>query len=371
MRVILIDDEPIALEILASLLLDYRDVEIVGSYTHPFSALKEIEEVNPDVVFLDIEMGEANGLEIAESFMRNHYDFQIVFVTAYSEYAVDAFEINAIDYLLKPIQNHRLDKTIRRLREREQAGQEENENPDTQSNSLTIQSLSSFQVIDSRGEQIRWRTKKTKELFAYLWMNRGDFVSKTKIVEAIFPDKDFSSAFTLLYTTVYQLRKSLEKLGYKKGINYLNDGYQLKISVKNDLEELNALLDLKEQKDEQVLRIIELYKGGFLEEEGYDWAIEYQQWHKKRVFQVLENYTITNLTQENLITTLEFCLQKMHRMDTFNENVARMFIEYYGKQKDREKLKAFFYYYKKMLLEELNLEPMKSTIHLYKCNMKE
>lgn len=371
MRVILIDDEEMAIETLAAILLDYEEVEIAGSYTSPLTALDEIEKTCPDIVFLDIEMGEANGLEFAELLMKNKGRFEIVFVTAYSDYAVDAFEINAIDYLLKPIQKRRLDKTIQRLKKKEREYALQDKSYNTLKNKLTIYSLGVFHVVDGKGEQVRWRTKKTKELFAYLWMNNGNFVNKMKIIETIFGDKDFSNASTLLYTTIYQLRKSLEKLGYESAISYINDGYQLKITVKNDIEELNTLLSMEEHTEKQINNMLKLYKGDFLEEEGYDWAIGYQQWYKKLVFQSLERFAVSNLERRRLTPVLEDCLNQMHKMDVFNENVAKMIIKYYGRQKDREKLKSFFRAYEETLLEELNLKPMESTISLYKNNMQE
>lgn len=117
MKVILIDDEPIALELLSRMLSFYEDVDIVGSYANPFDALGEIGKTQPDAIFLDIEMGSINGLEFAEVLIEKLATVKIVFVTAYSQYAVDAFEVNAIDYLLKPIQEKRLTKTIERLKE--------------------------------------------------------------------------------------------------------------------------------------------------------------------------------------------------------------------------------------------------------------
>ena len=116
MKTILIDDEPMALEVLANLLPAYEDLDIVGRYTNPLDALEKIKITEPDIIFLDIEMGNMNGLELAQVFMAELPKVEIVFVTAYSQYAVDAFELNAIDYLLKPIQEKRLIKAIERLR---------------------------------------------------------------------------------------------------------------------------------------------------------------------------------------------------------------------------------------------------------------
>ena len=117
MKTILIDDEPMALEVLANMLSPYEDIDIIGRYTNPTQALEKIKVSQVDIIFLDIEMGDVNGLELAQVFMEKDPQVEIVFVTAYSQYAVDAFELNALDYLLKPIQEKRLFKAIERLRE--------------------------------------------------------------------------------------------------------------------------------------------------------------------------------------------------------------------------------------------------------------
>ena len=80
MRIILIDDEPIALDLLKLMLSSYEDVDVVGSYTKPLDALKGIKKIQPDVIFLDIEMGEINGLELAELFMKELDAVEIVFL---------------------------------------------------------------------------------------------------------------------------------------------------------------------------------------------------------------------------------------------------------------------------------------------------
>ena len=103
MKAILVDDEENAIKVLSSLLAAYDDVKIVGSYTKPEAALAEIAKVKPDVIFLDIEMGYIDGLTMADLFNQQHF-VDIIFVTAYAQYAVQAFELNAIDYLLKPVQ---------------------------------------------------------------------------------------------------------------------------------------------------------------------------------------------------------------------------------------------------------------------------
>lgn len=370
MRVILVDDEPIALEMLELMLSVHDDIQVVGSFTQPFHALKEIEKLQPDVIFLDIEMGEFNGIEISERFLEQNSTIKIVFITAFSQYAIDAFEINAIDYLLKPIQEKRLSKTIKRLKDEVNNQKIQSKVKHLLHNELKIKSFGSFQVYDSKDLSIHWRTKKTKELFAYLWEQNGKAISKMKIMETIFPDKDLEKATTLLHTTIYQLRKSLEKLGYLDGIVYINESYKLKLPINSDIKELNDILMIKSHNEEHIIKILRIYKGDFLEEEGYHWVIETQQKYKERVFNILEKYGCSQLEEENLSHLLKNCLEQMHKMEPFNEDIVKMIIQFYGKQCKKVNLEDFFTYYKDFLWTEMNMKPMDNTTKLYMFYMR-
>src|SRR5262245_1342168 len=114
MRVVIVDDEPLAREQLQRALEEAPDVMVVGEAGNGSEALEKIEEEKPDVVVLDIEMPGLNGLEVAEQLNKTPL---VVFVTAYDEYAVKAFETHAVDYLLKPLDAQRLGKAVERLRE--------------------------------------------------------------------------------------------------------------------------------------------------------------------------------------------------------------------------------------------------------------
>ncbi len=370
MKVILVDDEPIALEVLGAILSTYEDIDILRSYTDPIVALKELKELQPDVIFLDIEMGATNGLEMAQLFLECQNSVEIVFITAYSQYAVDAFDVNAMDYLLKPIQEKRFYKTIERLRERTEKHYIQDKKTNVLENKLKIKSFGVFKVLDSFDNPLIWRTQKTKELFAYLWEQNDRHVSKDLIMETIFPDKDLDKATTLLHTTIYQLRKNLGKLGYPNGILYFNDSYQLKLPITSDLEELNSILELKSLNDKDILRILDIYKGDFLENEGYHWAIGIQQMYKDLVFNLLYDFSKIKLGKRNFTSILRMCLDMMYKLDPFNDNVAKMIIEYYGSQGKKSKLETFFNNYVENLWKEMNLRPLDSTNDLYRKYLK-
>jgi len=113
-RVMVVDDEAPARERLCELLAGVPDLEVVGEAANGEQALERIGELRPDVVLLDIQMPGASGLEVAACLPRPRP--KIIFCTAFDQYAVDAFEVNAVDYLMKPVSRVRLARAIERVR---------------------------------------------------------------------------------------------------------------------------------------------------------------------------------------------------------------------------------------------------------------
>ncbi len=117
MRIVVVDDEPIARQYLVDLLGAHADVQVVAECGDGKSALTAIHSQDPDVVFLDIEMPGLSGLDVARDLVDGELRARVVFATAYDEFALRAFELNAVDYLLKPFDELRLADTLDRLRE--------------------------------------------------------------------------------------------------------------------------------------------------------------------------------------------------------------------------------------------------------------
>ena len=116
LKVLIVDDEPLARENLRILLQDESDIEIVGECANAVEAIGAVHTLRPDVLFLDIQMPRISGLEMVGMLDPEHRPW-VVFLTAFDEYAVKAFEEHAFDYLLKPIEAGRLNKTLTRLRQ--------------------------------------------------------------------------------------------------------------------------------------------------------------------------------------------------------------------------------------------------------------
>lgn len=117
MNAIIIDDERDSVDLLKYYLAKEKDLQIIADCIDPLIGLEKVLNLKPDVVFLDIEMPGVDGIELAEEIIKN-LETEIIFITAYNKYAVDAFEVNAIDYVLKPVCENRLNLSIKRLRNR-------------------------------------------------------------------------------------------------------------------------------------------------------------------------------------------------------------------------------------------------------------
>ena len=160
MRAIIIDDERLARQELKNLLSVYKDIEIIAECNNAQSAKEKIAELNPDVIFLDMQMPGKTGLELIEEVSALP---DVVFVTAHDEYAIKAFEVNAFDYLLKPVSPERLAETIKKLTLKETYEKKENTTPLTESDKVFIKDgektwfvkLSNIRLFESEGNYVR------------------------------------------------------------------------------------------------------------------------------------------------------------------------------------------------------------------------
>ncbi len=114
-RAVIVDDEELARQVVHEMLLPHPEVEVVAECANGFDAVKAVTELNPDLLFLDVQMPKLDGFEVLELIGP---DIAVVFLTAYDQYALRAFEVHAVDYLLKPFDATRFDAALERAKER-------------------------------------------------------------------------------------------------------------------------------------------------------------------------------------------------------------------------------------------------------------
>ena len=118
LRAVLVDDEQLARDELGYLLGQVGGVEVIGQAGNGLEALTTIERLQPDLVFLDVQMPGLTGFEVARRLVDGGAEVHVIFVTAYDQHAIEAFEVNAVDYLLKPVDPNRLEVAVQRARRR-------------------------------------------------------------------------------------------------------------------------------------------------------------------------------------------------------------------------------------------------------------
>jgi len=279
MKIIIVDDEMVLVRQMKRMLEELENVEVVGSYVNPIQALLELPDSKPDAAILDIEMPGMNGILFAEKCLEAVPDIAILFATAYNNYAAEAFEANAVDYLLKPIRQERLEKAIRKIQllKASEANRREKTTED-----ICIQSFGKFGVF-LHGEAIKWSRAKQRELFAYLLQSKGMWVDKYRICDDLWGNCMSDQALANLQTAVWAIRKLFRDMQLEQfHIEYQGDSYIL--YMKNiiwDKEELDKILEeeWRNKKDGSVchsikrIKIKELYQQGYLYYDDWQWAV--------------------------------------------------------------------------------------------------
>ncbi|XOV67307.1 MAG: LytR/AlgR family response regulator transcription factor [Fluviicola sp.] len=249
MKAIIIDDEKAARNVLLNLLqISHPEIEVVDTCENLPEAVMSIRARKPELVFLDVEMPQFAGYEIVKFFTK--IDFHIIFVTAYDKYAVKAFELNAIDYLVKPIQRTRLSEAIERVLQRNK-DQEKISNYYSVLEQLEEESSPSFSFSESGNQHIIKTANivaiQAQGAYCQIFMKDGIKHTLSKNIGTLEKELNFDS---LLFRThkswIVNLReiKSIQK---PKETITLTDGQQAKFSrFRKDefytlLEEFNAL----------------------------------------------------------------------------------------------------------------------------------
>lgn len=204
MRIIVVDDEQFALDHLKGLLEEFRPNCEIHCFSSPISALKYMKKTPADVALLDVEMYEMSGIELAKKLKDIYANVNIIFVTGYSDYALDAFSIHASGYLLKPTSGKQLERELNNLRIE----------PRRESNKrVRVQTFGNFEVFVDN-EPIEFARTKSKELLAYLVDRKGAGTTTAALIAVLWEDKEYSVSLQKQFQTlVSDLMKTLKYLG--------------------------------------------------------------------------------------------------------------------------------------------------------------
>lgn len=241
--VMIVEDEVNILNHIYKMASSIGSFSVEGAFSKPEEALEAFRGIMPDVVFLDVEMPRTSGIELSRKMLDQKPDLWIVFLTAYSHYAVNAFEVGAIDYLMKPVMKDDLERVVKRL-DKLGRRKQERANPQKEQSTFPVCCFGCFDVRDVRQQLIKWPTKRTEEVFAYFLVRQGKYVSKWELLELFWPELEENRALNNLYNTIYRIKKVLRLMPLSPQIQKMNGGYILE--AKRKLSDLGQFLEFLE-----------------------------------------------------------------------------------------------------------------------------
>ncbi|MFC5530544.1 response regulator [Cohnella yongneupensis] len=365
MKAIIVDDEYLALESMTRLLQRF-EVNVAGAFQDPREALKQQQSLNADVAFVDIEMPELNGLELAARMQAAQPGLQIVFVTAYEQYAIEAFELAAIDYLLKPIQLKRLDLTIKRLQARRADPTPEPEQ--AAAPMVCFFHHLSFQDAQGHPLTVAWRTAKARELLAYLIHSGDKTPSKEELLDRIWPDADPDKSITHLHTTVYQIRQSMKAMGIPLRLQYKEGRYHIdQCGTQVDvLAWEKAVREAAEAGDDGAMNrlLMSSYRGDYLETEDYMWA----DGERERLRALWLDHALKNASRLEATGASSDALSLYQQLQVrYPENEESYFglMRLYGKLGNNAEVHQQYAKLTDMLSEDYGVEPSESIMQWF------
>lgn len=317
MRVLIVEDEPDTLNEIADCLRCCDEAIQIEPCSNPLHAIKACQSQSFDAALLDIQMPEMTGLELAECLSVISPSISFVFITAFNNYATEAFELNAVDYILKPIRQERFNKAIDKIRKEV----EEREKAFTAPYSdVSIRAFGKM-VVSSGDQILKWKRHKSAEIFAYLLHQQGIPVHKEKLCEMMWPEYDPQKALTYLQTIMYQLRKNITEIGDGIAIDYADHCYCLRLSgIRYDVDLFLEAFDQASRSDEASLDALtdaeQLYTGAYFEEEGWVWAIGRQQNLAQKYLKLLESIIRHKMISEDKEGALYY-IQKWAALDVY------------------------------------------------------
>lgn len=367
MKVLIVDDEPIMLLAMKRMLSSIESVELIGSFQKVEEAFTFLCHHDVDLVFLDIQIGSDDGIELARKLRLNGIEVDIVFTTSHADYAIQAYDVYPLDYMVKPISKKRLAQTIKRAASKRYGSTTVSRRPVV--NRLKVQALGCFEASSTHQGAVKWISKKSEELFAYLLVNRGGSVAKMKVIESIFPDMPLKNAEAYLNTAIYQLRKALSIHGFKEIVISGKEKYSLEL-IHVDVDfiqfEQGVVLLTKINGDNEAVAI-ELEKqveGELFEDQSFAWVTMERENMNILYVAYANELAKWLLSSKKYLEALQIARRIVGR-DAFDERANRLLVQILGAMGDKHSLHRYYNQYVQMMQQEMNLQPSTTMQQLY------
>lgn len=352
LKTIIVDDEPPALIKMEKLLSNHSSVIVEDKFTQALDALDYLKTHSVDAVFLDIEMPDMDGIELASHIIDLQGNAAIIFVTACNQYAVEAFRLNALDYLLKPVSPDRLRETIDRIIE--------NRKTIAPVGKMKIRCFGKFEVIAGE-EEVKFRTEKAQELLAFLIESKGSYISRSKIIDSLWEDFEGDKAIINFNTTLHYVKKALLPYGIKINIMYDAGNYRINLEeIKCDYLQFSEFVQNKTTVNKNnILKHTEaadLYSGEYLSGWEAGWAAGKRLQLEEdylRLLLTISKYYIETGESENAAKWLKAGLQQ----EPLHRELNYLLIKTLSRMKEQIAAMKYYELYANGLKKKLDMEP--------------
>lgn len=374
MKVILIDDEPAMHLVLTRMLSKLGGFEVAGAFSDTASAHAYLQTQEADLILLDISMPRESGLEFAARLRAEGRQIRLVFLTSHKEYALDAFDVYAFDYLIKPVVREKLHRTLLRAASERTFAEPPSpaEPPLPGADGLTVRVFGGIELFGPGDVRAKWKSRKSAELFAYLLLRRGRHCSRERLVEDLFGSMPQKNAETYLNTTAYQLRKLLEGFGRKDMLASDNLHYALEPGASDSVDLLEfeagcrevlapaAAFDLP-----RAAALEELYAGPLFGERDFVWASGEAE-RLDRMYLALGRRLGEELLDRGEASAAADLAVKLIGRSDLDEAPRLLLLEASAMQHDRAGLVRQYEDYARALRRELGVDPSPPLVARYR-----
>ncbi len=352
---IVVDDENAALNRFERIASKDQRILIDGKFQYAEDAVAFIKEHPVDIAFLDIEMPEISGLELAEKLMEIDPYIRVIFVTAYNQYALDAFRAHAIGYLLKPLDGAELTEQVDLLSSRyRQRSEKGTKSP------LVVRCFGGFSVYTEDGNAlaIRWKTAKAEELFALLIHYQGRVKPKESLIETLWPELEPEKSANLFRVTCTYLRSALAEKGFSAILVRELNGYKINTEL-IDCDLFSFRLEVRSISSLEIEKLNDLsnlYSGEYLEGKLYDWSVGARAQFEsdfKKIQHCLSDAYCTHGLRDKALEVLERVLM----YDPFDEETVMRIVNIKFQKGDHSSAIKTYRAFEKTLIEELGITP--------------
>ncbi|WP_337104132.1 response regulator [Paenibacillus sp. YIM B09110] len=358
-RVIIVEDEKPILNLMKVIIGQNPHYTILNAFSNPLEALERMAELKPDIAFLDVEMPKMSGIALAEKIGELSEYTKIVFTTAYKQYALDAFQVYAFDYILKPVTPDAIERIANRLLKLQLSS------PLVSAYLPAYSPISCFGGFDVRNgtgtQSVRFPTRKSEELLAYFLCHPRRDISKWRIIDLLWPELPEERALHNLHNTIYRLKKLTKEHGLSLDIQKTNDGYLLEplqtVYDALEYEQLETVLTEEFADIPQAERLSSLYKGPLLAGKDYLWKASLEENYARKYNWLIRNLVLHDFAMENWSKS-ESRLQDYLSIYPLQEEMNRLLLKLYNSIGDVHKAAAHSARFEELCLNEFGVDPL-------------